>query len=118
MTNYSHKNIPLTIILRLYIEKDNEQNSLSFFWCGHRDLNPDGLPYAPQTYASAYSAMTANDCIPNIILKATTCQTFLNILFQFAKICLRLFHMDRKYPNSALNLLNILFYLNKCDCFD
>lgn len=34
MTNYSHKNIPLTIILRLYIEKDNEQNSLSFLLYG------------------------------------------------------------------------------------
>ena len=30
-----------------------------FFWCGRWDLNPYGLPYAPQTYASAYSAMAA-----------------------------------------------------------
>ena len=28
-------------------------------WCGYRDLNPDGCPYAPQTYASACSAITA-----------------------------------------------------------
>ena len=33
------------------------------FWCGRWDLNPYGLPYAPQTYASAYSATTAKfDC--------------------------------------------------------
>ena len=32
----------------------------SFFWCGRWDLNPYGLPYAPQTYASACSATTAN----------------------------------------------------------
>ena len=30
-----------------------------FIWCGRWDLNPYGLPYAPQTYASAYSATTA-----------------------------------------------------------
>ena len=28
-------------------------------WCGRWDLNPYGLPYAPQTYASACSATTA-----------------------------------------------------------
>ena len=33
------------------------------FWCGRWDLNPYGLPYAPQTYASACSATTAKiDC--------------------------------------------------------
>ena len=33
---------------------------IPLIWCGYRDLNPDGLPYAPQTYASACSAITAN----------------------------------------------------------
>ena len=35
-------------------------------WCGRRDLNPYGLPHAPQTCAYAYSATTARTY--NIIL--------------------------------------------------
>ena len=32
---------------------------INTFWCGQRDLNPYGCPHAPQTCASACSAMTA-----------------------------------------------------------
>ena len=35
-------------------------------WCDQGDLNPHGCPYAPQTYASACSAMIANDNDYNI----------------------------------------------------
>ena len=38
----------------------------SAFWCDQGDLNPHGCPYAPQTYASACSAMIANDNDYNI----------------------------------------------------
>ena len=34
-------------------------NGCLLLWCGRWDLNPYGLPYAPQTYASADSATTA-----------------------------------------------------------
>ena len=40
-------------------EKRAQDVPLSSVWCGRWDLNPYGLPYAPQTYASAYSATTA-----------------------------------------------------------
>ena len=40
-------------------EKRTQDAPLSSVWCGRWDLNPYGLPYAPQTYASAYSATTA-----------------------------------------------------------
>ena len=35
----------------------------SVFWCGLPDLNRYGLPHAPQTCASAYSAKAANRCL-------------------------------------------------------
>ena len=38
-----------------------DEGNIRFFWCGQWDLNPYGCPYAPQTYASASSAMTAHD---------------------------------------------------------
>ena len=47
----------------------NKKLHASFFktyvqsWCGRRDLNPYGLPHAPQTCAYAYSATTACRCI-------------------------------------------------------
>ena len=45
------------------------------FWCGRWDLNPYGLPYAPQTYASAYSATTAKfDCERYYIAPRGNCQ--------------------------------------------
>ena len=37
----------------------NSKGGTYSLWCGRWDLNPYGLPYAPQTYASAYSATTA-----------------------------------------------------------
>ena len=40
-------------------QQKNKSYDLSS-WCDRWDLNPYGLPYAPQTYASACSATIAN----------------------------------------------------------
>ena len=52
--------------LRIYERKyDEKKESFPFgkdplsSWCGRRDLNSYGLPHAPQTCASAYSATAA-----------------------------------------------------------
>ena len=46
---------------RITKQKEHPLDAL-FVWCGRWDLNPYGLPYAPQTYASADSATTAKRC--------------------------------------------------------
>ncbi len=40
-------------------KRDPPTNVRSLLWCDRWDLNPYGLPYAPQTYASACSATIA-----------------------------------------------------------
>ena len=72
-----------------YIAKNTCRSKCS--WCDQGDLNPHGCPYAPQTYASACSAMIAND------IEYSNC---LPVLCQALK---RIF--SQKYPNySILNL--------------
>ena len=48
-----------------------------YSWCGRRDLNPYGLPHAPQTCAYANSATIAHDLTTRYIIRL--CGAFVNI---------------------------------------
>ena len=65
--------------------KEKALTEVSAFWCDQGDLNPHGCPYAPQTYASACSAMIAQNNVYNIGLPVF-CQALIEDFLKNIKI--------------------------------